>query len=145
MADNFNFYNDAGLTQLNSPSTPRLSSITYDGTSGNVDYTVWYGSPATGRVIQASSNPGVDQVSVDVTAASGTGLPEQPSTFVKLALTQPGLDTGGQSLNLGTSILGGVSNAVPIWVRENVSNGVGVSATYNNLSLVTCPLAESAT
>jgi hypothetical protein len=141
---NFNFYSDAGLTQPITTSVRKTSSLVFDGSSGNVDYTIWYGSPVTGRVVQAATNPGSDQIVATVVAATGTLLPEQPDTFCKVALSQSGLDSADQDVPLGVSILGGVSNAVPIWVRENVAWGEGTPATYNNLSIQTNPLAESA-
>lgn len=42
-----------------------------------------------------------------------------PATDIKMALTQAGLDSavGGADLSLGTEIISGVSNALPVWFR----------------------------
>jgi hypothetical protein len=122
----FHLYTNAGLTVLFSGTLTVNQNI--DGSSGPVDQQLWIGSTATGKTLQADSNPGVDQIVMSVTdSAPGSG---NPASDVKLALTQGGLAgaTGGASLNLGTTILSLVANAVTFWVRvEDSTHVVGLS------------------
>lgn len=139
----FQFYTDAGLT---SPKVGALSvSEAFDGSTGAIDTVLYYGSAVNGRVLQAASNPGVDQITLNVVdAASGTG---QPAGIVKLATTQGGLAaaTAGAPLNLGTVINGGSAGAKTVWIRIDISlpGGNTVLGTYTDLSIVTNSVLES--
>ena len=142
MTGTFQFFVDAGLTAPIQSGAPSRSSLSYDGSSGNVDYAVFLGSATTGRVLQAASNPGIDQIVVEApTLTPGSG---QPAALTKIALTQGGLDTGTQSLNVGTSVLSGVANALPVWVRDNITGGSAVLGSYANLEFRLLGAAESA-
>lgn len=117
----FQLFTDSGLT------TPCPSPIPFtqatDGSIAPVDLQLWAGLTDTSRVVQAESNPGVDQIQViPYDSASGSGF---STSGVKLALTQSGLSsaTAGASLNLGTSISSGTSNAVTFWIRVTSSGG----------------------
>lgn len=122
----FNIYTNSGLTVLFGGTLTVNQNV--DGSTGPVDQQFWVGSTATGKTLQADSDPGVDQIVLDIVdSAPGTG---NPDTDVKLALTQGALAgaTPGASLNLGTSILSLVANAVTFWVRvEDSTNVVGLS------------------
>lgn len=122
----FNIYTNSGLTVLFGGTLTVNQNV--DGSTGPVDQQFWLGSTATGKTLQADSDPGVDQIVLDIVdSAPGTG---NPDTDVKLALTQGALAgaTPGGSLNLGTSILSLVANAVTFWVRvEDSTNVVGLS------------------
>lgn len=122
----FNIYTNSGLTVLFGGTLTVNQNV--DGSTGPVDQQFWIGSTATGKTLQADSDPGVDQIVLDIVdSAPGTG---NPDTDVKLALTQGALAgaTPGASLNLGTSILSLVANAVTFWVRvEDSTNVVGLS------------------
>lgn len=139
----FQYYTDANLT------TPKVGALAvseaFDGSTGPIDTVLYLGSTNSGRVLQAASNPGTDQVTVTVTdSASGSG---QPAGIVKLATTQGGLAaaTPGASLNLGATINGGVAGAKAIWVRIDITlpGGNATLGTYTDLSLVTNNLQES--
>lgn len=62
---------------------------------------------------------GLGSTVVDGTAVWALVAKKHPITEVKLALTEIGLDsaTGGAALNLGTEILGGVSEAIEVHMR----------------------------
>lgn len=141
MALSFKLYTDAGLT------TPLVSNLVCaqkaDGSSDPVDKVVYLGSTTANRKIEADSNPGVDQIVVSIVdAAPGSG---HPATEVKLATTLLGLGsaTGGDPLNLGTSILSGVENAVPIYIR--VDDTTGVVGTSTELSIAIAAVRETDT
>jgi hypothetical protein len=141
MAGTFSGFHDSGLTRPITVGDPFAVACSYDGTSGNVDSSFYFGSPTTGRTAQASSSPGVDQLALSVVDSdAGTG---QPATLFKVALTQGGLSTATQSVNLGTSLSGGVANAVRIWVRANIANGSAVVGTTTDLSFAVPGIREA--
>ena len=142
MSFDFGFFQDAALT------TP-LASLAFVGSANvgaaSVVQTVYFGSPTAGMKVQATSNPGVDQISVSVTeSAPAAG---HPTTDIKLATTSGGLATAtaGAALNLGTSLQSGVANAVPIWVQLTdsthaiQSHDTELGLTLNGLTESTYP------
>lgn len=122
----FNFFTNAGLTLVFGGTLTIPQNV--DGSSGPVDTQFWLGSTASGKTLQADSDPGVDQIVISVTDSSpSTG---NPTTDVKLSTTQGELAsaTPGEPLNLGTSVLSGVGTAQTFWIRvEDSTNVVGVS------------------
>ena len=139
MALTFGFYSDAALT---TPLAARLPFVQAVSTPVAVDRVIYFGSPLTGRVCKAVSDPGVDPVVISITDANaGTG---SPATDVKLALTSGGLSTatGGASLSLPATIDGGVAGAKAIYIRVLDSTHVG--AVNNDLGLLTNALEEYA-
>jgi hypothetical protein len=134
MAGNFSTYLDAGLT-TELTTTLKAQSTTQD-------FRLWYGSPDSGSVARAASDPGVDQITITPTDSDpGTGY---ETTNIKLALTQAGLDTAtaGAALDLGLEVDSGSANAVEFWVRvSGVTEGVQQDLT---LSLVHTEIEESA-
>jgi len=141
MALTFKFYTDSNLT------APLVGSLTFDqaadGSSGPAVKQLWFGSTTANRKVEAASDPGVDQVFIDIVdAASGSG---EPDTAVKLALTLGGLSgaVAGASLNLGTSVLSGVANAKSVYVQ--VTDATAAVGNYTDLSLETNTINESST
>ena len=127
----FQLYTNAALTVPFGGTLTATQNV--DGSTGPLDFVLYYGSVASGKTLKAQSNPGVDQITFSM-SSGGSG---EPTSAVKMALTQGGLDgaTGGASLNLGTTISSGVGNAVAIWFRLNdATNTVG---TFTNLSAST--------
>lgn len=128
-------------TSLATPAAPLIRQYT-DGTWGAVDLEMEFGATDADLKVEADSDPGVDHITFEV-YSSGTG---QPTTSIKLALTQGGLDSAvaGANLDLGvTEVLSGTSNKVSIWARFEA--GVLVADDpYTNLSIRSCPLFESA-
>lgn len=131
MSISFAFFNDAGLT---SPLVGNLQiQQASDGSTGPVDVNLFFGSVATGRKVQAATDPGIDPIILDVVdSAPGSG---HEDTEIKLATTQIGLDsaTPGASLNLGTELLSEVGNATSIWIR--IEDATGVIGTSLELSI----------
>lgn len=121
MADAFDFYTDSGLTNL----VPSPLVIT-TGVNASDDMQIYCGG--TSRTFKATSNPGVDQITISVTGTSAEG----PGS-IKLATTQAGLDTatGGAALDLGTEVV----NSTSFWVRVTDTLGVQESTGYTGLSL----------
>jgi hypothetical protein len=137
----FDFFSDSGLTTPILTSALKVVDLNYDGSSGNVDTAIYFGSPTTGRTLQAASSPGVDQIVATVTdSAVGTG---QPDTLFKVALTQLGLDTADQTVDAGATLLGGAANAVTIWVRANITQGSPVVGAFEDLAVYLNEVAET--
>jgi hypothetical protein len=135
----FKIYNNSNLTTEFTGFITANQNV--DGSTGMQKFQKWIGSTASGRTLQAESNPGVDQIVLSVTdAAAGSG---HPVSDISLALTSVGLDsaTPGASLNLGTSILSGVVNAKEIWI--GVEDSTGVVGTSTELTVTTNLLRES--
>lgn len=141
MALSFQFFFDAALTLPVAAGTPIPAAQMADNSLAPVDVQLWFGSNASGTQVQASSNPGVDEITVTPTdAASGSG---EPATAISLATSQGGLAaaTPGAALALATAISSGVANAATFWAR--IDDATGVAGTYTDLSLDTNTLIES--
>lgn len=139
MAATFGWYLDAAKTQP--LTTGKVFSFNSDGSTGPVDTVLYLGSTTANRKIQASTNPGVDNLVVSVAdALPGSG---QPSTVVKLALTSGGLDTatGGASLDLGITQLLSSDAGFAVYVRY--TNGLTEVNNYADLSLLMTPTETS--
>lgn len=138
MAFTFGWFVDAGLTtEKTDPLTVTQQS---DGSTGPVDNVLYFGSNSDTTKVQADSNPGIDNVEVQVgDTAPGSG---HETTEVRLATTLAGLDvaTPGGSLILGTEVLGGVSNAVEVYIRYE--DGTGQVGTTIELFIETNELLE---
>jgi hypothetical protein len=137
MAITLDFYDDAGLTTVN---TSIGATQADDGTSPAVDRVVYLGSTASGKRFQAASNPGTDQIVVSIAdSAVGSGL---AATAVKLATSSGGLNTAvaGDPLSIGTEVLSGSANKVAIHVR--IDTPAVAAGTYTDLSLTTNTLIE---
>lgn len=117
-----NLYVDSALT---TPATLPLS-FTQDALGSMLPHQrlVYLGSVDSGLKFEAESDPGVDQIVLSISdSMPGSG---QPTTAIKLATSALGLATAtaGASLNLGTQMLSGVPNAVPIWIQFDDSTAV---------------------
>ena len=120
MATTFKLYKDSGLTQVFTPGVDFIGPVT----NPPEDFVLYLGSTDAANKVEAASNPGVDQIVVFITDTDPGNKLE--TTDVKLATSAGGLPgaTGGASLNLGTSIVGGVGNAQPIHIRVSYSGGL---------------------
>jgi hypothetical protein len=135
----FKLYTNSNLTTEFGGTITAVQNL--DGTTGRQDFPLWIGSVTASKTLQADSNPGTDQIALSIVDASpGSG---HPASEVKLATTQGGLAgaTGGASLNVGTTILSGVVNAVPFWV--GVQDSTFVLGTSTELSFTTNLLRET--
>lgn len=129
----FQFFSDPALT---TPITS-LSLVTMldGGTVVPAPAVIYFGSTDDDKTV---TNDGGGQITVSaVDAAPASGL---PASAVRLSLTEAGLASASSTLNIGSSIDGGVSNALPIWVAVNASVAVG---NYADLSLTTSDMLEA--
>jgi hypothetical protein len=132
MAISFAFYADSGLT---TPVSSEQLVQAADGSLSPAQVEVFFGSTVAGRQARAASNPGTDQIILSVNDSNPGG--GEPASAIKLALTQGGLAgaTGGAPLNLGTQILSGSGNAVPVWIQFTDSTAVVQSDSTISLQL----------
>lgn len=130
----FNFYDDPGLTTL---STEIRATLAADGTSAPVDRVVYLGSTAAGKKLVDTVNPGVSPIIVWMDYIN-TDLSE-----LRLSTTLIGLDSaspGGAPPNIGATILSGVGNAVPVYMRLHFpARAIGVTS---DLRLIADGVAE---
>ncbi len=130
------------LLLIDPAATPLALAQDTDGIMPPHQRQFWIGSTDASIRFRALSNPGIDQVQLQIVdSASGSG---QPASAIKLATTQAGLATaiGGATLDLGVEILSGVANALPVWVQ--FTDATGVVATDLALKLQTNALEISA-
>src|SRR5690554_3333910 len=129
-------YEDAALT---TEATSLLVIHQTDLSDNPQDFVYWYGNreddPGDNQILQQqeATAPGVNPVTLSIVDANpGSG---HEATEITLALSAGDLDTNtpGASLDLGTTLLSGVSAAVPVHVRvENAVPDVGLA---NELSV----------
>lgn len=137
MATSLKFYIDAGLTvELSQLIINQLA----DGSTGNVDNIVYLGSTLINSVFEATSDPGVDDILVNILDANPAAGVEVEN--IKLALSSGGLATAvaGDPLNLGPEILGGIANAIPIYVRSDTP---AIATSNTDITLETNDLTET--
>lgn len=132
----FQFWNDAALTVAGASNPVQQS----DNSIAPVQEQKWLGRPDGNFLYQADSNPGVDNIVISI-VSSGAG---QPTTAIKLAITQAGLATAtaGAPLTVGTSMQSGVANAFTFWAQYD--DALLVAGTYANLSLKTNAVRQKA-
>ncbi len=137
MAITLGFHSDSGLTD---PLASLNVTQADDGSAPAVDRVVYLGSTAAGKLFQAASDPGVDDIVVSI-ADSGAGSGVE-AAHVKLALSAGGLDTAvaGDPLPIGAGLLSGSASAVAIHVR--VDTPAMASGTYTDIGLATNTLIE---
>jgi hypothetical protein len=142
VATTFKLYWDSGLTDEVTSLDPIYAVQKSDGSSPPGQFHLYLGSTVSAKKIQADSNPGVDQITFSI-SDSGVGTGE-PSSAVKLALTEGGLATAvaGAALDIGTQRLSGVVNALSIWVE--VEDQVGDVGIYTDLEIITNLTVETA-
>lgn len=141
MTTTFKFFADAALTIENTSSARTTFVFNSDGSIAYADATIYFGSNAVSKTAKDAVSPGTAQIAVTPTdTVGGSGL---AAADIKLALTAGGLPgaTGGAALNIGTQVLSGVVNAIPIYVRMTPSTFV--AGTYDDLRLVTQNLQET--
>jgi hypothetical protein len=134
-----NLYIDAGLSTL--ADTP-LILVQDVGGVGHAQRVLYLGSNDAGHTFYAQSSP----TSAPITLSVADSLPAsgQPSTSIKLALSEAGLASavGGAPLNVALSINAGAAGAIPIWIRfADATTVTGISTdlilTCNNLAYTT--------
>lgn len=137
MATSFKFYTDAALTTEFTPGVDWLGPVT----SPPQDFVLYLGSTVSANKVEASSDPGIDQITISITDTDpGNNL---EATDIKLATTNGGLTgaTGGASLDLGTVINGGSANAAEVHIR--VAFAAGGIVTDQTCGIESNTLVES--
>jgi hypothetical protein len=121
----FAFYLDSSLTQMVTSNV--------EVPEGTNDMRFYLGSTNASVKLQNATAPGVDSIVIAVEDTNPGSNAE--ASWIKLAFTQAGLSgaSGGASLSVGTTVYGGVSSAVPIWVR--IANSLSGAASSTDLSL----------
>ena len=139
MAFSLKIYTDAALTAELTGNLVSRQNV--DGSTPPVETQLWLGSTVATSTFQASSDPGVDNISLSVLDADpGNG---HETTEVKLATAQGGLAgaVAGDPLDLGLQISGGVVNAVPFWIQ--VDDATATLGTSTELSVQTNNIDET--
>ena len=108
------FFLDSGMTV----PLQELSVVAAEGAGAEVDKVVYIGDPMPGREYLNAQSPGVDSVDVEI-VGTGSGSGAISGTDFKLSTTAAGLDAAvaGGAVSIGVSVLSGVENAVPVFVR----------------------------
>jgi hypothetical protein len=133
VAISFKFYTDIGLT---AELVNNIIVDQFDTAPADVDFVIYLGSTDVTKTLVTEVNPGVDQIVVSLGDLNpGVG----PATSdIKLSLTSVGLDAAiaGDPLIIGTSVLGGVSNAVAVFARNSVpiASGIDITLSTNAVS-----------
>ena len=123
----FGFYLDSSLT------LPISGNVQIN--AGVSDYQFWIGNPTSGVKLQDATSPGINSMEISIGDATPAEGPEV--TWIKLALTQAGLDSAvaGDPLDIGATIFGGTANALSFWCRITNSLSGTLSSTDLFLSL----------
>lgn len=128
------FFADQGMTT-------QLASLPLQAadTGGSADAVVYFGSTASGRTLQAASDPGTDPITITPIDADGGAGPA--ASALRLALSPAGLDgaTPGAAVSVGTSLASG--DAVAVYLRLTL--GATAVGAYADLSLATNALIEA--
>lgn len=132
-------YTDIALTSAFDDASP----LTIDAPNGSANYGVIYiGTPTSGTKLQATSNPGVDDITVTPQdAAGGSGV---ETSNIKLA-DDPGSFgsvVAGDPINLGVEITFGNPAAVYVQFDNDVLTGTQTDA---NISLIIAAMTETNT
>lgn len=128
-------YSDAGLT---SEVTDLKALQMADGSAPPALRTVYIGGP-DGYTWKDATDPGTGQITLSI---ADTGAPGLEPTVVKLALHSVGTGSavGGDPLELGTTIEGGVAGAIAVDIE--VDTDVTLGNVYVNLSLAMTDLLQ---
>lgn len=141
MAVTWKFYTDSGLT------TELVGNLVIaqnqDGSTGDIDGVLYFGSTEASKTLQADSNPGVDQISISITDSDPNPGTTPEATDLKLATSNGGLAgaTAGAALDLGVTLTSGVGNAVAVHYRQ--ATPTAPVGNYTELSLTTNLLRET--
>jgi hypothetical protein len=140
MAFSLALYEDAGLTTLKTGNI--VATQAADGSTGPLIFSYFLGSPVANRKFEVAANPGVLNVILSITDVSpGSG---HEATEVKLAYGVVGnlaAAVAGADLILGTPLLSGVVNAIPIFIE--IDDATMTVGTSTELAIETQVLIES--
>lgn len=140
MTTSFKFYHDAALTSEVTAANPVEITALHPGGAAT-DVQLWIGSTETDVQVQATSDPGVDDIEISIADSDGSGA-GNADTACKLATSQAALAAAvaGDPLAIGPTLTSGTGNAVTFWLR--VTNAQATVGVYTDLSLETNGLTE---
>ena len=136
----FAFYTDAALTE------PLAGNLIFeepvDHSADPPDIVIYYGAPSTTpeTKVQASSSPGIAQVSVSITDSAPASEHDADEITLSIDGTDWGSRTPGDPLDLGVEVLSTSGNAKPIHVRSR--DATATQGTSTELGLTTNNLNE---
>lgn len=116
-------YKDAALTEPFDDASDEWFAEAVNGASGKGSFYV--GTPTDTNKLQATSDPGVDPIEIDISDSSpGSGV---EGSHMRLAVSEAALSsaTPGAALSLGATINGGADKAVRVWFQWDNSTGSG--------------------
>ncbi|WP_456382187.1 hypothetical protein [Persephonella sp.] len=116
----FGFYADQNLTNLlNTTSNPLTITMNVSGGGATLDLIVYFGSPDDTKKALPATDVEITVDIVDTDTANAHNLDATNGPWYVLGLSAAELDTNpkNSSINIGTQVLGGVANAVPIHIR----------------------------
>lgn len=128
------FFADAGMTTQLASLEQQLPD-----TGGSAETVVYFGSTASGKTLQAASNPGTDPITITpADAAGGSGL---AASALRLALSYAGLAsaTPGAGVAVGSTLASGA----PVAVYVRLTLGATAVGSYSDLSLTTNAAVEA--
>ncbi len=139
MTISLGFYLDVNLT--NSIITPLEFEQATDGSTGAQVKVIYIGSTVPNRKFEAEMNSGIDAIVLSA-VDSQPGIGQEVSN-VKLALAPGDLVnvSVGASLALPATILSGATNAIPVYIQVEDTNGE--ISTDTSLSLTTTSIVET--
>jgi len=111
MAFTFKFYSDSGLT---AELTNLISRQLADGSSAANDYIVYLGSTQANRKARASSDPGVDQITVSI--ASNYSAWQASTAYVAGDIVE---SVGGDGYRYKCTVGGTSGGSEPTWPAED--------------------------
>ena len=135
MAVTWKFYTDSGLTTELAGNL--VIAQNQDGSTGDIDGVLYFGSTEVSKTLQADSNPGVDQISISITDSDPNPGTTPEATDLKLATSNGGLAgaVAGAALDLGVTLTSGVGNAVAVYYRQ--ATPTAPVGNYTELGLTT--------
>ncbi len=139
MSISLNIYFDSNLTTL--VNTHLEFEQATDGSTGPQVKVIYIGSTIPNRKFETEMNSGVDAIVLSaIDSQPGVG---QEVTNVKLTLDPDDLVnvSAGASLALSATILSGATNAIPVYVQVEDTNGEVSTDTF--LSLTTTNIVET--
>jgi len=131
----FQLYTDSGLTTLFS-GTETLTHQT-NFSDNPQTFTLYYGSPTTGRVLQAVSNPGVDQITITPTDTTPLWV---LSTAYSLGQAIEPATPNGYWYSCTTA--GTTSSSAPTWPTSGIGSTVTDGTVVWTLQGATHPITE---
>lgn len=124
MSISWNLYDDSGLSTLS--TSPLVVNCENDLSDGSHDYTYYFGSVAVNKILQATSNPGVDAITITPTYILPTWeantayilgdsvIPTSPNGY-RYVVTTAGTSSSSEPSPWGTILNGTTTDGGVTW------------------------------